>query len=270
LRGFSLARETGAVLAWDMEGWLYLLDRAGDIQAQSRVAGALAAAACSDDGTTVVAGTTEGIIWWLSPDMRVLLEKKAPRGVRTLAADPFGQYLAVADPGGGLTVLDRQGREVSSAPVPRPLHHLAFVPAAPLLLGASDIGLVACFELSGKCAWREAFVAHIGALAVDGEGETILLACFTDGLLRYSLSGKQKGRLSLPEPCRLAAVSFDGAVALVAGLSKRIFLTNLEGKVLQSHTVAQPPAAIALAALGQSALVGLPDGALISLEWPVA
>ena len=85
------------------------------------------------------------------------------------------------------------------------MHHLAFIPAVPFILGASDYGLAACFDLEGKLVWRDALVAHIGSLTVSGAGERVILACFTEGLQQYDLKGKNLGRKSLPEACRLAA-----------------------------------------------------------------
>src|SRR5436853_547202 len=90
-----------------------------------------------------------------------------------IAAVPRG----VADARGTLRLFDRHGRTLWKTDNPRPFQHLAFVPEAPLLLGSADYGLIACFDQAGACVWRDGLVAHIGSLAVSGDGSQIVLAC---------------------------------------------------------------------------------------------
>src|SRR5207302_3270900 len=107
---------------------------------------------------------------------------------------------------------------------PRPLVHLVFVPAAPFLVGSADLGLVVCHDLQGKQIWRDALVANVGSVAVSGDGAAIVLACFSEGLRRFTLTGQNRGRLALGESCRLAALSFDGSRLLAGGLGNRFLL----------------------------------------------
>jgi hypothetical protein len=254
------------LLTWDEKDWLYLLNRRGKLQGQVRTAGRLVAACCADDGSAYAAVGGRGEIWWLAPDLMTTWESVVPKPAVAVAMDPFGQYLAVADAGGHLHLFDRKARPIFQVESPRPFHHLAFVPAAPFLLGSSDYGLVACLDLAGNWVWRDGLVAHIGALTVSGDGERIFLACFTEGLQHYTLTGKKQDRQATSEPCRLAALSFDGQLTLVAGLSGRLQLLDAEGRLVAAHALDKPPVAIALGALGDSATVALDDGRLIGLE----
>lgn len=179
LRGLCLAREKGTVLAWDDKSGVYLLNRAGARQAQARPPGTVVAGCAADDGSAYAAVGSKGEVWWFAPDLSTRWERNLANRAVAAAVDPFGQYIAVADAKATLHVLDRQGRPVCRVPTHRSLHHLAFVPAAPLLLGSADYGLVACFDLAGQQVWRDGLVAHVGSLAVSGDGEQIILACFT-------------------------------------------------------------------------------------------
>src|SRR6266849_7496114 len=136
-RGLALAREKGWVLAWDNQDWLYLLNQAGERQAQMHAPGKLVAAACADDGSAYVAVGGQGEIWWLAPDLSSRWERSVPNSVTALAVDPFGQYLAVADAGSHLSLFDCQGKPGIRVQTPRPLYHLAFVPTAPFLVAGS-------------------------------------------------------------------------------------------------------------------------------------
>jgi hypothetical protein len=106
----------------------------------------------------------------------------------------------------------------------------------------------------------------MGALAVSGDGSRIVLACFTDGLRFYSLTGEKQGSLPLAEPCRLAALSYDGRCTLVGGLNHRLFLLERNGQVLTSTQMDKPIMALALDALGGSAAVALGDGRILALD----
>jgi hypothetical protein len=264
-RGLALAREKGWTLAWDETHWLHLLNQKGERQAQIHAAGPLAGACCSDDGSAYVAVGGRGEVWWLAPDLMTRWERSVPAPALTAALDPFGQYVAVANGRGTVHVLNRLGDTVCRIQSPRPLHHLAFVASAPLLLGAADYGLIACFELTGRCVWRDGLVAHVGGLSVSGDGGQVAMACFTEGILRYNSAGAKLGRLPVNEACRLVSSSFDGRVLLVASLSSRLLLVEAGGKTVCTHRVETPVVSLALAALGDAALVALSDGPVAKL-----
>jgi hypothetical protein len=261
-----LARERGWLLAWDDKDWIYLLNQAGDPQGQVHMPRPLTAVCCADDGSAFAVVGLQGEVWWLGPDLQTRWEQTLANRTVGAALDAFGQYLAVADARGRLYLFDRHGRRVFQVDSPRPLHHLAFVPAAPFLVGSSDYGLVACFDPAGRWVWRDGLVAHIGSLAVSGDGEKIVLACFTDGLQRYSLAGKKLSRLAVSEPYRLAVLTFDGRTTLMAGLGNRLQLLDADGAVLSSYVLENPPLAIAFSALGDKAFVALVHGGLVALD----
>ncbi len=125
---------------------------------------------------------------------------------------------------------------------------------------------MASFDLAGHWLWREGLVVHVGALAVSGDGNQIVLACFSEGLLRYDGQGKKQGRVSVPEPCGVVSLSFDGRLLLAGGLTGRVLLLNANGEMLASHALEQPLAGGALAALGDSAVLALANGPVVRLS----
>jgi hypothetical protein len=267
-RGLSLARERGWLLTWDANHWVYLLNRTGHRQAQWHTPGPLVAACGAEDGSAYGAVGGNGQIWWLAPDLMPRWERAVARPATAVAMDPFGQYLAVADAGGNLTLFNHSGRSVFQVQGARPLAHLAFVPAAPYLVGSADYGLVTCVDPGGKTVWRDGLVAHVGSLAPNGDGTLVALACFSEGLQRYTASGQNLGRLGLPEPCRLLSLSFDGDLLLMAGLGNQLRLLDREGNTRATHALDQPAVALALGPLGENAVVALLDGPVIGLELP--
>src|SRR5947208_6701233 len=94
-RGLALAREKGWVLVWDNQDWLYLLNQAGERQAQMHAPGKLVAAACADDGSAYVAVGAGGEIWWLAPALPSSWGRSVPRPASASASAPLGPSFAV-------------------------------------------------------------------------------------------------------------------------------------------------------------------------------
>jgi hypothetical protein len=185
-----------------------------------------------------------------------------------LAQDHLGRQLAVADEGGGVLVFDTAGKVVWRATAARPLVHLAFVPEAPVLVGSAEFGQVCAFDRAGQPLWRDGLVAHVGSLAVNGDGGRIVLACFTEGLCCYALAQPKQVRLPKAAPSRLAALSYTGKTILTVGMDSQIVLRDTGGEVRDELPLPAPPVAVALEALGDSALAALSNGELIRVELP--
>jgi hypothetical protein len=265
-RGLSLAREKRWLLVWDDRNALCLLDGSGRLQAQRLSPGKVTTASCADDGSALAATGSRGEVWWLAPDLAPLWERRLAAPAVAAAIDSFGQYVAVADARGALHIFDRQGRPVTRIESPRPFQHLAFVPAGIYLAASADFGLVAYLDLQGRWAWRDGLVMHVGGLAVAGTDGGLILACYTEGLQRYALSGERRTPFSTVEPWQRVAVSFDGRVILAAGLSQRLHLLEGDGRLRSTYTLDAPPAALALAALGDQAFVAMPDARILALD----
>jgi hypothetical protein len=265
-RGLTVSREKNWLLAWDEKDWLYVLKHSGERQGQFHAPGSLVAACCADDGSSFAAVGGRGQIWWLAPDLSVSWERDLPDAAVAAAMDSFGQYVAVASTSGQVHIFDRKGRQITETAGPRPLIHLAFVPAAPYLIGCADFGLIACLDIKGEWLWRDGLVAHAGSLSVDGMGERIVLACYSEGLLRYSIKNRNQGRIPVAEACRLAATSYDGNRILAASLGQRLLLVDREGRIGRSHQLPAPAVALALTPLGDTAFIALRGGTLQAFD----
>lgn len=206
------------------------------------------------------------MVCWLAPDLAPRWQRPLPRRATAVALEPLGRCLAVADAGGAVYVMDGRGRTLWQATTLRPLHHLAFVPEKPVLIGAADFGLVVCFASSGECLWQDGLVAHVGSLAVSGDGSCVLLACFSDGLVRYNTAGPQQQRIPLETPCPFAALSYDGECLLTADRREHLCLRDSKGEPRDQINLDTPAVALALGALGDYAVVGLANGAILRFD----
>ncbi len=261
-RGVALARERSWILAWDQTHWLYLFDHCGHRQAQIRPPSDVVHACSADDGSAYVAIGAGGEIWWLTPDLTIRWQLNLTPPLVAVALDPFGQYLAVSDQRGVVHLFTCLGQMVATVQSPRPIHHLAFVPTAPLIAASADFGLVGAFDLTGQWHWRDAVVVNVGGLATSGGASQILLACFSHGLQGYGKGGENLGRIPVDVPCRLVSATFDGQRLLVADMGSQLILCDRAGHKLAGFSCPAPVAALALSALGDHTVVGLTDGSV--------
>ncbi len=265
IRGLHFAREGELILVRDDQQILHLLNSAGEIQANSRMPN-LTAACISDDGSTIAAAGAAGQISWLALDLSLRRERSIGVPAVAVATDPFGQYLAVSDRNGGLHLFDRNGRLLGQFSSPRPIHHLAFVPAQPQLAAAADLGWAGCLDLtSGNWLWSDRPVSNIGGLAVASPGDPLLLACFSIGLRRYN-SGGYRASINLPKPCGLIALSFDGKNAIAAGAGHELYAFNENAELIRTHELNHTPMAVAFSATGACIFCGFADGTVAAYE----
>ena len=134
-------------------------------------------------------------------------------------------------------------------------------------MGSAEFGLVCAFDRTGKLLWRDGLVAHVGSLAVSGDGGRIVLACFTEGLCCYSLAQPRQARLP-KAPARLAALSYTGGTILTAGLEGLLALRDAEGMVRDELPLPAQAVGIAVEALGESALAVLASSEVVRVELP--
>jgi hypothetical protein len=266
--GLVLARESGHVLAWDAKHWLVLLNRRGELQAQTRHDAGVVAACVAEDGSALAVADDRGQVAWLARDLSPRWKQPLPHRPTALAMDPLGRGLAAADAGGHVHLFDPGGNLLEPAILaPRPLVHLVIPPAAAFLLAASDFGLVAALDARvGRWTWQDAPVVHLGALAAAGDGHVIAMSCFSEGIRRYNAAGHHLPALPTPEPCRLLAATYTGRHFLTGGVFGAVHGLNAEGAVCGEHRFEQPLAALALAPRGDWAAVALADGQVLGLD----
>lgn len=266
LLGLAVAGESGHLLTWADPPQITLW-RGGEILQQRQAALPLRAGACAADGTTYAVASTSGRVWLLGDDLRTRWESQLPAGAVAVALDPLGEWLAAADDKGGLHLLSvRTGKGIWRAEAPRPLHHLAFVPEAPLLIGAAAAGVVVAFDPRGQCLWRQGIAAHLGSLAVSGDGKVIVLAGYGEGPCCFDPAGQRLPLLRKLGPCRRLVLSFDGRMLALEDLDGVVHLATSGCVKLEAHTPQGRILDLALAPLGDAVTLGLQAGGLVELS----
>lgn len=261
----TLAREAGSWLLRDGQHWLTLFNRNGQRQAQFHRPTRLTASTASEDGSAFLAIDGFGTIVRLGPDLNVVWERRLGGKWLAGALDATGDYALISESTSKLLLLDRGGEAVREFHSPRPGHHLALVPNAPLALVAADFGFVGCLRLSdGTWLWRDSPVVYHGSLSVAGSGEPAVVACFSDGLRSYRREGKAfPWPMTIP-PCRFACCSVDGQLLVVAGVDQRIQGWDRSGRKVFAWEPSGDVAGLALSALGETVVVAYADHRLVA------
>src|SRR4051812_45008789 len=205
LKGLALAREAGAILAWDAGGPGYLLDLNGQHRSVSRARGRVSAGTISDDGALVALLVEGGRLLLLSADLEPIADRPAPSEASAIAVDPHGRYVAVASRMSVTQLFTRHGRSAGKFETRQALAHLAFIPDRPFLVGAAAFGLIVGVDfrpgssgrLTADVNWQEVVLSNVGRLTTSGDGGMILASCYTHGLQRYDLRGQNEGAYHL-------------------------------------------------------------------------
>ena len=277
LKGLALAREAGTILAWDEGNQLYLLSVQGESLSTSRVPNRVSDAAISDEGglIAVLAEPERLGLLLLSADFEVQVERSAPSDASFVTIDPHGRYLAVGTRLTGLHFFNRYGKPAGRLETLEPLSHLCFVPGQPLAFGAAAFGMLVGIALepgrqSGRLEpeilWNERLMSNVGRLALNGEGGMILASCYTLGIQRFDLKGRNEGSYHLGGTVSHAVPDFPGRTLAAATLEGELVVMNSAGNVRWRTTLPRPVVALEVDPLGRYLIYGHATGEIVRLD----
>lgn len=275
LKGLGFAREAGAVFAWDETDQLYVIDLKGGFRSVARSPGKVVAAAVSDDGSRVAVLGEGSKLWLFDADLGVVAERPAPPDPLALAIDPHGRYLVVSSRMSVNHVYNRFGKPAGRFDSLQPLAYMAFLPGQPLLLGAAAHGMLAAFALgpvggSGRLAvepeWHDRQISNVGRLTTTGDGSMILASCFTHGVQRFDLHGKNAGAYHLGGTATNAVPDYAGRVIAVSSLEGDLAVLNSAGNVRWRTGLPRPAIALEADPLGRYLVYGQATGEVVRLD----
>jgi hypothetical protein len=277
LKGLGLAREAGTILAWDEGNQLYLLSIEGETLSTTRVPNRIVHAAISDEGSLValLAEPEDAGLLILSADFEVLAERPSPSEASFVTVDPHGRYIAVGTRRSSLHFINRYGKPAGRLETLEPLSHLCFVPGQPLVVGAAAFGMMVGVALepsrsSGRfepdILWNERLMSNVGRLALNGEGGMILASCYTLGIQRFDLRGRNEGSYHLGGTVSHAVPDFPGRTLAAATLEGDLVVMNSAGNVRWRTTLPRPVVALEVDPLGRYLIYGHATGEIVRLD----
>ena len=277
LKGLSFAREAGWILAWDEGDRLSLFDSRGETLSTTRSPSRVVAATISDDGSRIAIlseGDASGLMI-LSGDLEILVERPAPSESTFVSTDPFGRYIAVGGRLGPVQIVDRYGRAAGRIETVQAMAHLCFIPDRPFLIGAATFGMLAGVELepsrsSGRLGvevvWQDRLMSNVGRLTTTGDGSMVLASCFTHGIQRFDLDGRNEGAYHLGGTVAHAVPDYPGRTIAAATLEGELAVMNSAGNVRWRTTLARPPIALEMDPLGRFLIHGFSTGEITRLD----
>jgi hypothetical protein len=275
LKGLSLAREAGTVLAWDEGRNVYLLDRDGERIAAELAPAPILDATHSDDGTLIALLLGGPRLMLLDREFTSLNDRAAVGGAASLACDPFGRFVAVGTKSGTSQLYTRFGQVAGRVETKQPLVHLRFVSTDPMLIGANGYGSISALwlgpasspeKLEAEIEWEERLLSNLGRLEVNGDGSLILASCYNLGIQRYDRNGHNEGSYHLAGTATHAVPDFAGRLIAAATLEGELYILNQTGNVRWKTALPRPAAALEFDALGRYLIYGLPTGEVVRLD----
>ncbi len=275
LKGMSLAREAGAVFAWDEADQLYRINAHGEFQSVARAPGRVLAAAISDDGSVVGLLGEGSKLWIMDGDFTLLHERTSIGEALSIALDPHARYLAVGSKLNVVQFYTIHGKSAGRIETRQPLSSLVFVPSQPYLIGIGAYGSICGIELfpkgttghlDGATVWYEALMSGVGRLATTGDGAMILVSCYTHGVQRHNIAGKSEGAYHLGGSANQAVPDFSGRIIGVATTEGELVILSGTGNVRWRTTLPHPAAHVETDALGRYIVHGQATGEIVRLN----
>ena len=275
LKGMSLAREAGAVLAWDEADQLYRINAHGEFQSVARAPGRVVAATISDDGSVVGLLGEGAKLWVMDGDFNLQHERTTIGDPMSLTIDPHGRYFAVGSKLNVLQFYTTHAKSAGRIETRQPLSSVVFVPSQPFLIGIGAYGSISGIELfpkgttghlDGETVWYEALMSGVGRLATTGDGAMILVSCYTHGVQRHNLEGKSEGSYHLGGSASQAVPDFSGRIIAVATNEGDLAILSGTGNVRWRTTLANPVAHLETDALGRYVVHGQSTGEITRLD----
>jgi hypothetical protein len=277
LKGLCFAREASRILAWDEGNQLYLLNLQGESLSFSRLNDRVTAGAISDEGSLValLEEADEPRLLLLTADFDISVERPAPSEASFLTIDPHGRYVAVGSRVGAVSFFNRFGRAAGRLEAIQPVAHLCFVADRPFLVGAAAFGMLVGAEIlhsrsSGRLApeiiWQDRLTSNVGRLTVSGDGGMVLTSCFTHGIQRFDLKGRNEGSYHLGGTVSHAVPDFPGRTIAAGTLEGELAIMNSAGNVRWRTRLPRPVIALEIDPLGRYLIYGHSTGEIVRLD----
>ena len=274
LKGLVLAREAGSVFAWDEADQLYRIDAQGQFQSVARAPGKIQGGAVSDDGTLVALLGEGSRLWLLDGDFELIHERATIPEPLAIAVDPHGRYAAISSKMNLVQFYSRHAKLAGKFETRQPLASMVFVPDRLFMVGTGAYGSIVGIALLGRpngsidgaTVWNEQLMSGVGRLALTGDGQMILLACFTHGVQRYDIEGKSEGAYHLGGSAGHAVPDFAGRTIAVSTMEGELAILSGAGNVKWRTTLKRPAMALETDALGRYVVYGQATGEVVRLD----
>ncbi len=267
LVGLQLAKETGELLAADAAGGLYHIDRTGKLVNLTHGPSGIRAVAWSDTGNGGIALVGDEKLYWFNRRLLLQgwLEHSEP--ALGLALESHGHYAAVSLADGSTILYDANRKRLRRFTTTVPLIALEFLVSRPALVGVAEHGLLCCQAFNGEQEWKQPLWTSVGDLAVTGDGGTILLACFSQGIQCYEGNGRQVGSYQLDGTVSRVSIGFRPGHIAATTMERQFYYLTADGQVEFQAPLPDVACRVVCDPIGKGVVIGLTAGKIVRLDW---
>ena len=121
-------------------------------------------------------------------------------------------------------------------------------------------------RLEAEIVWQDRLMSNVGRLAVNGDGGMILASCYTLGIQRFDLHGRNEGSYHLGGTVSHAVPDFPGRTIAAATLEGELAVMNSAGNVRWRTRLPRPVIALEIDPLGRYLIYGHATGEIVRLD----
>jgi hypothetical protein len=121
-------------------------------------------------------------------------------------------------------------------------------------------------RLEPEILWHDRLLSNVGRLALTGDGGMILASCYTLGIQRFDVRGRNEGSYHLGGTVSHAVPDFPGRTIAAATLEGELAVMNSAGNVRWRTALPRPAVALEIDPLGRYVIYGQSTGEIIRLD----
>jgi hypothetical protein len=267
LTDLRLSRETGEVIAADVSGGLYLLDRRGQVRALTRTRHSVQRLAWSDTGTSGAAILDDNLVGWFDRNLQFRWTRDFPDEILSLAVDPYGTHVALGQADGVNFVYSDANKKLCRFETARPLRHIQFLTNSQGLLVAAEYGFIGRYSLAGLPAWTNKLWSTVGDLAATGDGRWLFLAGFAHGVQAFDgQTGETRGTFLCDGTAGLVSCGFTKRHVIAYTLERTLFSVDDGGNPQWNVTAPEDILRVILSPLGDFMICGFASGRIMRFD----
>src|SRR5205823_5696077 len=121
-------------------------------------------------------------------------------------------------------------------------------------------------RLQAEVVWQDRLMSNVGRLALSGDGSMILASCYTLGIQRFDLGGRNEGSYHLGGTVSHAVPDFPGRSIVATTLEGDLAVMNSAGNVRWRTHLTRPAIALEMDPLGRYVIYGHATGEIVRLD----
>ncbi|HEY0984962.1 MULTISPECIES: hypothetical protein [unclassified Schlesneria] len=267
LTDIRFSRESGEVLAADVSGGIYLLDRRGQVRALTRTRHSVQRLAWADTGVAGAAVLDDHLVGWFNRNLQFQWTRDLSDQILAISVDPYGSHVALGQADGVNLIYSQENKKFSRFETVRPLRHMQFLSGTTDLLVASEYGLTGRYKMNGTPVWTSKLWSTVGDVAATGDGRSFFLASYAQGIQAFDgQNGNTRGTFICDGTVGLVTCGFAKRKIVAYTMERTLFSVDDAGNPEWNVTVPDDIQKIILSPLCDFIICGFASGRIMRFD----